>query len=187
MGESKALLPWTTGEPLVAYHVRALHQAGYSPIIAVLGHAPEEINKALPKDIDITVVVNQHYALGRCSSIVTGVSQIATPDIDAFVIASVDQPRSIEMLRTLRETWEHGQPSIAMPSYKHRSGHPPLFSSTLITEVLQVTEEEQGLRQVIRDFDHDLLFVNVEDPLTLANLNTREDYETALRIAKDLA
>lgn len=187
MGESKALLPWTTGEPLIAYHVHALHQAGYSPIIVVLGHIPQEINRAIPTDVDVTVVVNERYQDGRSSSIVTGVLQVATPDIDAFVVASVDQPRTVEMLRTLRETWEREQPSIAMPSYQHHSGHPPLFDAALVTEVLQVTEEEQGLRQVIRNFAEDRLFVNVDDPLTLTNLNTHEDYEAALKIAKGQA
>jgi molybdenum cofactor cytidylyltransferase len=187
MGESKALLPWITGEPLVAYQVHALHEAGYAPIIVVLGHIPLEINRAIPTDVDVTIVVNERYRDGRSSSIVTGVLQVTTPDIDAFVVASVDQPRSVEMLRTLRETWEREQPAIAMPSYQHRSGHPPIFDAGLATEVLQVTEEEQGLREVIRNFASERLFVSVDDPLTLTNLNTHEDYEAALKIAKGQA
>ena len=187
MGESKALLPWTTGEPLIAYHVHTLHQAGYSPIVVVLGHDPQEISAAIPGDVEVTVVVNEHYRNGRSASIITGVRQVAEAGVDAFVVANVDQPRSVEMLRALRETWEREQPSIAMPSYQHRSGHPPLFDSSLAPEVLRITEEEQGLRKVIREFAGDRLFVNVDDPLTLTNLNTREEYETALRAAKGKA
>lgn len=187
MRESKALLPWITGEPLVAYHIHALHHAGYAPIVVVLGHIPDEINRAIPTDVDVTVVVNERYRDGRSSSIVTGALQLASPDIDAFVVASVDQPRSVEMLRALREAWEREQPAIAMPSYEHHSGHPPLFSGTIINDVLQVTEENEGLREVIRNYAGERLFVNVDDPLTLANLNTREDYEAALEIAKGQA
>ena len=187
MGESKALMPWTTGEPLIAYHIHALQQAGYSPIVVVLGHAPEEISRAIPADAEVTIVVNEHYQNGRSSSIVVGVLQVAASGSDAFVVASVDQPRSVEMLRTLREAWEREQPSIAMPSYQHHSGHPPLFARGLITEVLRVTEQEQGLRQVIREFAENRLFVNVDDPLTLTNLNTRKEYERALQIAKSQA
>jgi molybdenum cofactor cytidylyltransferase len=183
MGESKALLPWITGEPLIAYHVHALHQAGYAPIVVVLGHAPDDIRHAIPDDVPVTVVVNERYQDGRSSSIVVGVQQLASPDISAFVIASVDQPRSVEMLRTLRETWEREQPMIAMPSLNHRSGHPPLFSSELIPNILQVTEEKQGLREVIQKFAEQRLFVNMDDPLTLANLNTHEDYAAALALA----
>jgi molybdenum cofactor cytidylyltransferase len=184
MGESKALLPWTTGESLIAYHVHALHEAGYHPIIVVLGHAPEEIESALPDDVEVIVVVNGLYQSGRSSSIITGVKMVAAQDVDAFVVASVDQPRTVAMLRTLRETWEREQPLIAMPSYQHHSGHPPLVDIALMTEILQITEQEQGLREVIRNYAGDRLFVNVEDPLALANLNTREDYEVALETAK---
>jgi molybdenum cofactor cytidylyltransferase len=185
MGESKALLPWITDEPLVAYHVHALHEAGYGPIVVVLGYAPEEIENALPDDVKTIAVVNRHYQSGRSSSIITGVQMVAAQDVDAFVVASVDQPRTVEMLRALREAWEREQPFIVIPSYQHRSGHPPLFDIAMMTEILQITEEEQGLREVIRNYADDRLFINVEDPLALANLNTWEDYEVALKAAKD--
>jgi CTP:molybdopterin cytidylyltransferase MocA len=184
MGESKALLPWTTGEPLIAYHVRSLHEAGYAPIVVVLGHTPNQINRAIPDDIEVTVLVNEHYREGRSSSIIVGARQLASADVDAFLVASVDQPRSVEMLRSLREAWERERPAIAMPSLNHRSGHPPLFSSSLINDVLRVSEEQQGLREVIQNHVDGRLFVNMDDPLTLTNLNTREDYEAALAQAK---
>ena len=187
MGESKALLPWTQGSPLIADQIHKLHEAGYSPIVVVLGHNRQEIYEAIPFDVKSTIVVNEQYQKGRSSSIIAGVLQIAKSDTDAFLVASVDQPRSVEMLRALRKAWVQERPSIVMPSYQRRSGHPPLFSSVLIAEILAITEEKQGLRQVIRDFAGDRLFVNVDDPLALTNLNTREDYELALRVAKDQA
>jgi molybdenum cofactor cytidylyltransferase len=184
MGENKALLPWTDGEPLIAYQTRVLREAGYDPIVVVLGHDPYAVNDAIPEDIDLIAVVNDRYQQGRTSSIVTGVLEIATPETDAFAILSVDQPRSAGMLRTLREAWERERPYIAIPTLDGRGGHPPLFDGGLITEVLQVTEEEEGLRQVMRNFADGRLFVPVDDPLTCTNLNTREDYEAALRVAK---
>ena len=184
MQQPKALLPWLRDEPLISYQVHALDNAGYGPIIVVLGHNPYQVNDALPDDVYSTAIVNDRYKMGRSTSIVTGVLRVATPDTDGLLIISVDQPRSVTMLRTLREAWEQNQPYVAIPSLEGKSGHPPLFSGGLIPELLQVTEEEEGLRQVMRNFADERLFVTVDDPLTLTNLNTPEDYEAALAVAR---
>ena len=183
MGEVKALLPWVDGQPLIAWQAWALHEAGYAPIVVVLGHEPYKVSDALPDDLPLTIVVNDRYQQGRTSSIVAGVLQVASPDTDAVLLASVDQPRSVAMLRALREAWDVGRPSILTPSLNGRAGHPSLFDGALIPELLQVMEETEGLRQVMRNFADERAFLAVDDPLTLANLNTHEEYEAALRLA----
>lgn len=185
MGEPKALLPWTDGTPIVAYQVRALAEAGYGPIVVVLGHEPERIRAALPDNTDVSVVVNERFAEGRSSSIIAGVTELAKHRVGAVLIASVDQPRPASLLRALRLERERRHPAIVSPSYRHRAGHPTLFDGSLIADLLHVTEEGEGLRQVMREHAGQRAFVNVEDPLVVTNLNTREDYEAALAMAMD--
>ena len=182
MGEPKALLPWA-GLPLVAYHVTTLHEAGYDPLVVVLGHEAERVAGALPTDIPLEAVVNDRYEQGRTTSIVAGALHLLEANVDGVLIASVDQPRSLALLRTLREAFEREQPRIAVPSLDGRPGHPPLFAGELLPELLQVTEETEGLRQVVRNFGDGRLLVPVDDPLTLTNLNTHEEYEAALKLA----
>ena len=182
MGESKALLPWG-GRPLIAHHVSALQEAGYGPLVVVLGHDAERIASAIPAHIPHDAAINPRYAQGRATSIVVGVLRLADASVDGLLIASVDQPRSVEMLRTLREAFERERPQIAVPSLGGRPGHPPLFSGGLLPELLKVSEETEGLRQVMRDFRERRLLVPVDDPLTLTNLNTHEEYEAALKLA----
>jgi CTP:molybdopterin cytidylyltransferase MocA len=161
-----------------------LDEAGYAPIVVVLGHAPDAIRDAIPSDVDVSVVVNERYQDGRSSSIVAGVGAVAAARADAVLIGSVDQPRSVGMLRTLREGWERERPLIAVPSLDHRVGHPPVFGAGVIDELLAVTEEREGLREVMQAHGDQRLFVDVDDPLALTNLNTREDYEAALGVAQ---
>ena len=182
MGEPKALLPWG-GQPLIAHHVSALHEAGYAPLVVVLGHGAERVAAALPSDIPFEAAVNARYEQGRTTSIVLGVLRLIEAAVDGVLIASVDQPRSAGMLRTLREAFERERPQIAVPSLGGRPGHPPLFSAGLLPELLKVSEETEGLRQVMRDFGDGRLLVPVDDPLTLTNLNTHEEYEAALKLA----
>lgn len=183
MGESKALLPWVDGAPLIAYQINALTLAGYTPIVVVLGHAPDALRAAIPPGVDISIVVNERYRDGRSTSIVAGLGPLSVTRTEAVLVASVDQPRSVNLLLALREAWERERPPIAVPSLNHRVGHPPLFSATLLPELLGVTEEQEGLRQVMQAHAGERLFVEVDDPLTLTNLNTPGDYEAALKVA----
>ena len=180
---SKALLPWTGGEPLIAYQVRALDEAGYAPIVVVTGHEASVVAGALPAGLALRTVVNERYAEGRCSSIIAGVREAASLRPDALLVVSVDQPRSAATYRMLREAWERDRPAIAVPALDGRAGHPPLFDARLVSDLLRVTEETEGLRQVMRDHAAERVLVPTDDPLTLLNLNTRDEYEAALRVA----
>ena len=180
---SKALLPWTDGEPLIAYQVRALDEAGYAPIVVVTGHEASVVADALPAGLALRTVVNERYAEGRCSSIIAGVREAASLRPDALLLVSVDQPRASTTYRMLREAWERDRPAIAVPALDGRAGHPPLFDAALVPDLLRVTEETEGLRQVMRDHIAGRVLVPSDDPLTLLNLNTRDEYEAALRVA----
>ena len=182
MEEMKALLPWIGGKPLLAYQTRALSAAGYAPIIVVLGHLAERLRQTLTGPEPAIIVENPRYREGRTTSIVAGLRE--TPDdAAAALIVSVDQPRSDAMLASLRTAWLASRPSIAVPSIDGQAGHPPLFSASLLPELLAVTEERQGLREVVARHRAERLLVPTDYPLALTNLNTREEYEAALRLA----
>ncbi len=182
MQEMKALLPWTSGRSLLAHQARALTEAGYDPLVVVLGHLAERLREELRGAPHAVVVENPRYREGRTTSIVAGLRALP-PDVGAVLIVSVDQPRSDALLASLRGAWLAKRPSIATPSLDGRAGHPPLFAVRLLPELLAVTEEREGLREVVARHREDRLLVPTDDPLTLTNLNTREDYEAALRAA----
>ncbi|MBM3939456.1 MAG: nucleotidyltransferase family protein [SAR202 cluster bacterium] len=182
MGEPKALLPWLGGRALLAWGVESLREAGYSPIVVVLGHAAERLRAEVPSHPGVSIVVNDGHAGGRSTSIVAGVRAVPA-DADAVLVASIDQPRSVTLLRDLRVAWEASRPLIAVPALDGRPGHPPLFSAVLRDELLNVSEASEGLRAVVSRHRAERLLVPSDDPLALANLNTRADYEAALRLA----
>jgi molybdenum cofactor cytidylyltransferase len=183
MGEAKALLPWTDGRPLLAFQHAALTAAGYAPVIVVLGHRARELRAALPPDAH--TVVNPRYAEGRATSIAAGVR--ALPDgLAGVLVVSVDQPRAVATLRALREAWERaGRPALAVPALNGLPGHPPLFNARLRAELEAVSEERQGLREVVSRHREARVLVPVDDPLTLTNLNTPADYQAALAAARE--
>lgn len=188
MGETKALLPWLRGLPLAGWAIASLHDAGFAPIVVVLGHEATRVRAALPDPPDVIYAVNASYAAGRATSVVAGVRALVSDAAGAtaagVLIASVDQPRSTALLRALRVTWSGSHPlaSFAVPTYGGNAGHPPLFSVALASELLAVTEANEGLREVVTRHRAARLLVPTDDPLALVNINTPEDYAAARRI-----
>jgi molybdenum cofactor cytidylyltransferase len=182
MAEMKALLPWTSGQPLLAYQADAIDSAGYRPIVVVLGHMASRLREELCDYPNAEVVENTRYQQGRSTSIVEGL-RVLPHDIDGILILSVDQPRSTNLLMTLKEAWSESLPPVAVPSLQGRAGHPPLFSADLRPELSSIVEEREGLREITARYRDQRLLVPVDDPLTLTNLNTRDQYDAALQLA----
>ena len=183
MHEMKALLPWISGRPLLAHQAHALAEAGYDPIVTVLGHLAERLRQVLTGPEPLQIVENPRYREGRTTSITAGLHALPD-DVSAVLIVSVDQPRSGALLSRLREAWLASRPAIAVPSLDGNAGHPPLFDAALLPELRAITEERQGLQEVVSRHRSERVLVPVDDPLTLTNLNTREEYEAALRLAQ---
>ena len=183
MHEMKALLPWLGGRSLLAHQAHALAVADYEPIVVVLGHLAERLRQELTGPEPMQIVENPRYREGRTTSITAGLA-VVPDDVDGVLIVSVDQPRSGALLSRLREAWLASRPAIAVPSLDGNAGHPPLFDTALLPELRAITEEGQGLREVASRHRGARMLVPVDDPLTLTNLNTREQYEAALRLAQ---
>ena len=226
MGELKALLPWGSTN-LLGHAIASVVEAGYAPVVVVLGHEAERLQaevqrahpstgsgraesgvqstvhpEALEARTDLRVLVNERYREGRATSIVAGVEALISQqpgaggggreseaggggrEFDGLLIASVDQPRSAAMLRELREAWEAARPRpmVGAPALGGRAGHPALFDASLMDELLAVTEERQGLREVVARHRAARLLVPTDDPLALTNINTHDDYEQALKL-----
>lgn len=180
MHDLKALLPWRGGRSLLASQVLSVTEAGYASPVVVLGHMAERLDMELAP-LNARSIFNPRYLEGRSSSIVVGVLEMLQERVDAFLLINVDQPRSVQTLRILRESYKKVQPLIALPTANGKPGHPPIFDASMIPELLQVEEQTQGLRQVMSNFYDQRLLVPVEDPLTLIDLNTPTDYEAALK------
>jgi molybdenum cofactor cytidylyltransferase len=178
MGQPKPLLPW--GEvPVVQFQVRGLAEAGAARVVVVLGHLAEEVALAVQGSESLSVVINDDYCQGKTTSIKTGLRYVC-PDTEDVLLLSVDQPRPIHILRQLIETHTQGQSLITQPSYQDKGGHPIIFSGSLVGELRDITEEREGIREVVCRHADQICRVPIDDPLVLLDLNTPEDYQRSL-------
>lgn len=184
MGSNKALLPWLTTESLVSFQTRSLYAAGFDPIIVVLGYDADLIQLNVPQLPGVRTIRNHSYHQGRSTSVISGIESLPS-DIDAVTILNVDSPRTPEMLTQLREAYEKSAPLLMVLSYRGTPGHPWIFSTKLTAEILTITEEGRGLREVEYRHESEQHLVESNSPLALANINTVAEYSSVLKLAQD--
>ena len=176
MGALKALLPWK-GMTLIRYQVTILKQGGCDEIVVVTGHRSEDIQAEL-FDLEVSFVENPDYQSGRVSSVKEGIKS-ASSDTNAFVLLAVDQPRTPDIINSLINSHATSDPIVTSPRFNSKGGHPVVFSSSIKTEILSITEETEGLRSVFEKYRDEMNEVHFEDPIVRLDLNTYEDYEKA--------
>ena len=177
MGQPKPLLDWR-GQPLVAAQLAALAAAGCDPVIVVLGAHAHAIRRALPPAARSTV--NHAWRQGRAGSI-RAAARLVPAHIDQIAIASVDQPCSTSAVRcAINALAADPHANIAVPRHAGRNGHPPVFDAALLPELQRVAERSEGLREIRRRWRDATIFVDIDDPTVLLNLNTPDDYRRAL-------
>lgn len=181
MGELKALLPWQ-GTTLFQYQVTQLLLAPLSEVMVVLGHQAQELRSFLPRrQPRLRTVFNRRYRRGKSSSIIAGIEALGA-GWESVLILGVDQPRPAWLLEQLLQRHAEAGAMLSMPAQGGRRGHPPVFSAALRSELLSITEANQGLREVVQRHVPEIVHVEFDTPLVLVNLNTREDYARARRL-----
>ncbi|MBI3953351.1 MAG: nucleotidyltransferase family protein [Chloroflexi bacterium] len=181
MGELKALLPWK-GSTLLEYQVGQLLRTSLAEVVVVLGHRAQELRPLLPRrEPRLRAIFNRRYRRGKSTSVVAGLKALR-PGWSFVLILGVDQPRPAWVLERLLRAHRDEGARLTLPSHGGRRGHPPLFAAALGPDLLAITEESQGLREVVQRHKRDIQQVKLGTPLVLVNLNTREDYDRARRL-----
>ena len=191
MGDLKALLHWG-GQTLIGHQIEALSSAGVSRIVVVLGHQSDRLESLLRGRPGVECVYNPDYRQGKTTSLKAGLaavrgSAVEGPPEDFMLLLNVDQPRSAGIVRRVIELHHSGphDPAprshlITVPTYGGKGGHPIALSTTLMPELIDISEDTMGLKAVVRRHAEDTVRVEVDAPEILLDLNTPDDYRKAL-------
>ena len=179
MGALKALLPWQ-GTTLLAYQASTLQSVGLNPVLVVLGHRAEELKPHVPSVTGVRYLLNPDYLKGKTTSLKTGLSALDPRDTDAVLVLNVDQPRSPQTLETILREHRQFTDLITIPTYKGKGGHPIILSLELLDEIMGVSEEDQGLKGVVRRHGKNTRLVEMGSDEVLIDLNSEQDYQDAL-------
>jgi molybdenum cofactor cytidylyltransferase len=174
MGCLKSLLPWE-GMTLLQHQLFQLGLSKVDQLVAVLGY---QSRKLIPyfENSSVHFVFNEQFELGKTESIKKGLLSIKE-GTDCIMIISVDQPVNQLLLDSMINHFVQTKSKIIIPVYNGKRGHPILFSTELVEDLLQIKEETNGLKAVLHKWKNEINELNVEDRSVLFNFNSPKDYE----------
>jgi molybdenum cofactor cytidylyltransferase len=176
MGFPKPLLR-LNGETYLS-HIAASMLVTVERLIIVLGAHRDAVMAVVPADKRISVIDNPNYAMGQLSSIKAGLRAVSA-QADAAIVHLVDHPTVLPETfgRLAAEYQLSGKPILVARCRGHR-GHPVLFDRSVFDE-LQQAPIEVGARAVVKANTDRVIYVDVDDPGVLLDLDTPADLAQA--------
>jgi molybdenum cofactor cytidylyltransferase len=143
--------------------------ANVDDIIVVLGHQAERVKKDL-QNRDVKIIVNPDYEKGLSKSLRCGLRMVSG-DIAAVVLTLGNLPFiRPEVIDRLIRIYRKEKAPIIVPTFSRMRGHPVIFDTFLIPELLRARGNIGG-REVLRHHSRELIQVEVED----AGILTKKD------------
>ena len=185
MGSPKGLLEWR-GTTLIEYQMNSLLQGGCDKVVVVTGKYDVEMAPLLKDRPGIIRAYNPKYLEGKTTSIKAGVWEL--PDgIHSIVLLAVDQPRPAWVIeKVLRLHTDFGA-DVTSPGFDGHGGHPLVFDAQLRSDLMNITEEGEGVRAIFRKPDLNHHRVKFDSAIVRLDINTPEAYENALASYTELA
>jgi len=178
MGQPKMLLPW--GDTTVLGRVISAYQeAGVENIIVVTGAARGQVT-AVAEQYRVYSVFNEQYASGEMlSSLQWGLRAAMNGSVEAALIGLGDQPQvQVGCVKQICESFLEHKANLIVPSFERHRGHPWLIGKPLWNELLDLRAPESP-RDLLNRHAAEILYVEVDSPSILADLDTPQDYQDA--------
>ena len=167
--------------PLIEHLQKMLISSKVSEIVVVLGASFEEIEPHIFKHEKIVCVRNPDYRLGQISSFKTGLKNVSANSLAALLLP-VDYPLiKTETIDTLCDFFLARRPSIVIPTYQNRKGHPPIFHKKLTKQLLE-WDASIGLNRFAEQMKPQTILSPVEDPGILLTFNTPAEFAELKKI-----
>lgn len=169
----KPLLP-LGNSTVIESSIGSFLDTGIENIIVVVGFQAKKLIPVLEAK-GIKWVYNENFSEGMYSSIVAGVNSLHE-SVKGFFLLPADIPLvNSETIDKLVEGYKYSKQSIIYPSFLGRRGHPPLISSSLFSEIIKY-DGAGGLKALMKRYEDQAYYVEVEDEGVLLDIDTYEDY-----------
>ena len=182
MGRDKALLAWPPGVAGRSTFLSAMIEVLQAPsdmVIVVAGKNADSLRPIVDAAAGY-LVENRHPERGQFSSLQLGLQEVLNHGRDAAIVALVDRPPAqphtlARLCDAFSDAYEGGKWAV-VPEYGGRHGHPILIGREMIEAFLRAPATSTA-RDVEHSVQAHILYVPVDDPNVVANVDTPEDYE----------
>lgn len=173
-GDDNKLLHEVDGVPILRRTVEAVLGASLLDVVVVTGHEADRTERALA-GLNVRCVRNATPWAGMGASLAVGANAVDDRSKALFILLG-DMPRL--QTRTLLEMMAAFDPSrgqdILVPVCDGRRGHPVLFAKRYFGK-LRALSGDVGAKGVLTDHSERVQAIDVDDPGTLFDVDTRDD------------
>ena len=145
-----------------------------------MGHDVDRLKPIVEAIDGASWTLNEDYLQGKTTSLKAGVAALAGQQLSDVLLLNVDQPRSAGTVRNLLDRHRASSSLITIPTYGGKGGHPIFIAAELLPELVEIEEETQGLKAVVRRHAEATERFEIDDPTVLWDLNTLEQYQQAV-------
>ena len=136
----------------------------FKTIVIVLGYDSNNMKNYLEKkDSKIKIMVNTNWEKGGMSSSIKAGLKMVSEEFDCLgiFIHPGDIPFvTIKDLKTVvQKVKEHDYKNIVIPKHEKRKGHPIYIPKRKFSEIFTISEEAQGLREIVKNNIQDIIYV----------------------------
>ena len=172
-GQPKALAQIQNSTAIEILQHKVL-QSLMKELIVVTGAHEHLVKPLVFNHSNIRIVHNKDYKFGQTSSFQQGILSCDSQS-DGFMLLPVDCPFVLtDTMDTLIKHFETNKPSLLIPTYQSKKGHPPIFHKKLKPEILKL-DVHKGLNHLIAHHPSQLLEIN--DPGIVWSFNTQEELD----------
>jgi len=166
-------------KPIIAQTLANIIESSvFKRVVVVLGHQAELVVGAL-SDFrgQVDFVLNPDFKRGMSSSVKAGVEYIVREYSDVKIIcvnpgdaAWIHPGVYAELAARFSERLDEYY--VAVATYSGKRGHPVLFSSSVLRDLLSISEEGMGLKEVTFKYRDKTMLVETRYPGVLLDLDT---------------
>ncbi|MBF8965092.1 nucleotidyltransferase family protein [Pontibacter sp. FD36] len=179
LGQPKQLLHYQ-GKSLLQRAAQVATEAGFSPVVVVLGARAEKLIPELT-DLPVTTVQNPDWQEGMASSIRVGLEELLKlkPTLDDVTFMVCDQPFvDADVLKRLMQAKQDGRSGIIASAYQETLGTPVLFDKIYFPELLAL-EGQEGAKKII--MKHPSAVSSLRFEAGAIDIDTAADYAALLQ------
>ena len=171
---SNKLLSETNGEAMIQRVVKTSLASRASEVVVVVGFEEDKVRRALQSH-ECRIVSNPEFEKGQASSVMAGVKSVNKHANAVMILPGDVAFIKAEQIDKVIDEYSLDHSSIVVASYRGRMGHPILFDHALFDEMLKITEEEAGLKEVVNRHRSEIRRVEVESREVLLDVDLPND------------